>query len=770
MLEKVSITNVATYGEQPQHLDDLRQINFLFGTNGSGKTTISRVIANPTEHPSCAVNWRGARRLETLVYNSDFVDGNFTPQLRGIFTLGEAEADTLDKIEKARTLVADIETQIGNLKTTLGDADHSSGKRAELRELHNAFEEQCWKIKTTHDAHFQGAFTGLRSSRTKFCDKVLEEADTNQADVQSVEDLKVRARTVFAEGVARLPAVPTISADDLLSIEKEPILAKKVVGKDDIDIGALIRRLGNSDWVRQGLRYTEGPGTPCPLCQKPLDDELLAKLNDFFDETYLADIAAIARAEEAYRTFADAALITIDAVLASESPHIDVDKLRPFSDRLRTLITLNKGHIERKRKEPSTPVKLEPLAAPLSAVVTIIEQANNEIATHNALVDNLTAERKKLTSEIWKCLTDEKREIIGQYMNAKSSLDKAITGISTSIDTKNHALAAARTTLADLEKQVSSVQPTVTEINGILASFGFTSFKLATAGDKQQFYAIVRGDGSDARETLSEGERSFITFLYFYYLIRGSTSASGVNADRIVVFDDPVSSLDSDVLFIVSALIKRVLAEAVDGTGRVKQVFVLTHNIYFHKEVSFDPKRQQGERRAHETFWVVRKTARSTIIEGHQRNPIRTSYELLWAEVKNPRRSNLTIQNILRRILEHYFTILGNMDKDAVIAKFEGHDKQVCASLFSWINDGSHNFVDDLYVAADDTTVGRYLSVFKRIFDSTNHGAHYGMMMGPEDVAPVAEENRVATELMKEVVAITSSNQNSVTETPEAQS
>jgi wobble nucleotide-excising tRNase len=753
VLEEIRIADVATYGEHPQRLDGLRQINFLFGTNGSGKTTISRVIADPTVHPSCAVNWRGARPLESLVYNSDFVERNFIPQLRGIFTLGEVEGDTLDKIEEARAKAADIETQIGTLKTTLGALDHSSGKRAELRDLRNAFEEQCWNIKTTHDAHFQGAFAGLRNSRTKFCDRVLEEFVGNDAVIRPVEDLKARARTVFAEGVARLATVPTIDGQDLLDLEQEPVLAKKVVGKEDIDIGSLIRRLGNSDWVRQGLVYAEGPGSPCPFCQKALDEELLAKLNAFFDETYLADIAAIVRAEEAYRTFSDAILATVDAVLASGSPHIDVDKLRPFSDRLRTLITLNKGHIERKRKEPSAPVTLEPLAEPLGAVIAIIEQANREIANHNALVDNLAAERKTLTSEIWKCLTDEKKGIIGEYTTAKSNLDKAIAGISAGIETKTKALTEAQATLADLEKEVTSVQPTVTEINATLASFGFTSFKLATAGEKQQFYAIIRGDGSDARETLSEGERSFITFLYFYHLIRGSTSASGVNVDRIVVFDDPVSSLDSDVLFIVSALIKRVLAEAVDGNGRVKQVFVLTHNIYFHKEVSFDPKRQQGERRTHETFWVVRKAGNATIVEGHQGNPIRTSYELLWAEVRNPNRSNLTIQNVLRRILEHYFTILGNMDKDAVIAKFEGRDQQICASLFSWINDGSHNFADDLYVAADDTTVGRYLSVFRQIFKSTNHGAHYEMMMGPEEAipAPTEEPVAVAAELVTEV-------------------
>ena len=747
MIEEIQIVKVATYGDAPQLLHGLRPVNFLFGTNGSGKTTISRIIADPAAHPTCAVVWRGGRVLEALVYNRDFVVQNFSQQLRGIFTLGEVAAEKLAEIEKARAKVEEIEKQISVLKGTLGDPTNTSGKHGELRALRENFEAECWKIKTAHDRNFQAAFSGVRNSRARFCDKILEEAGANQAAVHPVDDLKARAHTVFAEGVGKLPTLASVHGADVLAVEQSPVLAKKVVGKEDIDIAGLIRRLGNSDWVREGLNYADGAGSPCPFCQKELDAELLVKLNAFFDEAYLADISEIARIEETYGTLSDVLLNGVDAALTSGNPHIDVEVLRPMVERLRSLVALNQRHIERKRKEPSLPITLEPLHEAIKEIATLIEKANAEIAKHNGLVDNLAAERRALTSEIWKCLIDERKDTIDAYVSGKAGLDKAIAGLSSGLESKAKEFAAARGVLAELEKGVTSVQPTVTEINNTLSSFGFTSFKLATAGEKEQFYRIVRSDGSDAQETLSEGERSFITFLYFYHLIRGSITASGVSVDRIVVFDDPVSSLDSDVLFIVSSLIKRILAEAVEGSGRVKQIFMLTHNIYFHKEVSFDPKRQ-GIRRTHETFWVVRKADGVTILDGHETNPIRTSYELLWGEVKNPNRSNLTIQNVLRRILEHYFTILGNMDKDAVIAKFEGRDQQVCASLFSWINDGSHNFADDLYVAADDTTVDRCLTVFKQIFEVTNHGAHYAMMIGGE-----ASTEEPAPDVFPEVVS-----------------
>ena len=89
-----------------------------------------------------------------------------------------------------------------------------------------------------------------------------------------------------------------------------------------------------------------------------------------------------------------------------------------------------------------------------------------------------------------------------------------------------------------------------------------------------------------------------------------------------------------------------------------------------------------------------------------------------------------------RRIVENYFKILGNVDTDYIVAQFDGPDQQVCASLFSWVNDGSHCAHDDLYISADEGLVARYLDVFRRIFEKTWHNAHYRMMMGPEPIAP----------------------------------
>jgi len=735
MLTELLVADAASYPPGAgQTLAGLKAINFIFGTNGSGKTTISRVIADPGSFAASRLTWSGSRELERHVYNSDFVTRNYAPQMAGIFTLGEAEAQTLREIEAAKAKVDEISDDIAKIEGTLG-RDAESGKRKEKRDLRSAFEASCWdNIKTVHDPHFQGAFGGLRASKAKFCDRLLDELAANQAALVSLEELKGRAATVFGGVVEREARLAAILANDLIALELSPILAKKVVGKEDVDIAGLIKRLGNSDWVRQGRSYLAHEPDTCPFCQQAIDDGFRRELTDYFDETYLADLAAIDLLIESYQSYSQALLRAVDNALSVNCRHLDQDLLLEKRGRLEATIEVNQRQLARKKAEAGSPVELKSLEALTAEVVGLIEAANIQIDRHNAMVENLAIEQERLISEIWKCLLEDQRPMVTAYVAGNDNLDRAISAMEGRLRDKGVELAEAQARLRELEKNVTSVQPTVNAINGLLQDFGFSNFELATAGEHHNLYEIKRPDGSDATPTLSEGERNFVTFLYFYHLLKGSVTTSGMTNDRIVVFDDPVSSLDSEVLFIVSTLIKSILEEACAGSGYIKQVFVLTHNIYFHKEVSFDSRRQDVCR-AHETFWIVRKINNASCVEGHGRNPIKTSYELLWNEVRYPQPGSVTLQNTLRRIIENYFKILGNQDKDSIIAKFDGRDKLVCASLFAWVNDGSHSFNDDLHISTDETHAAKYLEVFRQIFIRTEHEAHYRMMMGPEALA-----------------------------------
>ena len=84
----------------------------------------------------------------------------------------------------------------------------------------------------------------------------------------------------------------------------------------------------------------------------------------------------------------------------------------------------------------------------------------------------------------------------------------------------------------------------------------------------------------------------------------------------------------------------------------------------------------------------------------------------------------------MRIIIENYFKLLGKYGDDDLILKFATKEEQeICRSLISWINDGSHSINDDLYIELQDRTVEAYKKVFKDIFILTKHEGHYNMMM-----------------------------------------
>lgn len=733
MITAIRIAGEATYPAGGEQLTDLKKINYLFGHNGCGKTTISRAVNNAASCAGFTVTWANGHTLEALVYNRDFAEHNFGEQMPGIFTLGEESTQAAADIARLSEEIEALDRQLAGLRVQLQGDDGNSGRQGELAAARTALELACWKSQRDHKDKFEAAFTGHRGSRPAFCDKVLQEAAVEGVDLKTLEELTAQAKTVFQSAAPVEALISVVSFDRLAAFDGVAVLARQVIGRDDVVVAELIRRLGNSDWVKQGVEYLDAAAGKCPFCQQITPPNLTVELNDFFDEQYLRDVEAIAGLKRDYAAAIDTVCARIDAVLSAPSRFIDASALEEHYTAMKAVLELNQSRIDAKQREPSRVVELEPISTQSAIISAIITAANEAAERYNETIRDLGNAKRMLIAEVWRFVVEERRTDLDTFMTVSTSIQRTINGLQTSIIDK-----ATRRTEKDrkrrqIEESITSVRPTVDNINRILASFGFSNFKLEVAGKRNDMYRIVRLDGTDAARTLSEGERSFITFLYFYHRLAGSTSSTNTTAERIVVFDDPVSSLDADVLFIVSALIRKVISDTSDDRGNIKQVFVLTHNIYFHKEVSYDRRRPLAGVRAFETFWIVRKRDNVSSLHRYEHNPVKTSYELLWEEVRNPNRANLTIQNTMRRIVENYLIVLGGLKQDEVVAKFEGRDSQICASLFSWINDGSHSAHDDIYVAIDENAVEGYLRVFKQVFEKTGQGAHYRMMMRVAD-------------------------------------
>lgn len=719
MINKIKIENVATYEDTVEI--NPTAINYFYGSNGSGKTTISKVINDYTKYPTCDITYSNPSD-QIMVYNNDFVKENFSQSvsIRGIFTLGKDTKDCMDFIENANKEIENLKPQINGNKTTLR-------QKLERRIVEkNKIAEKCWKLKQRYNDIFSVAFKGYISSKEKFLNKCLYEKE-NKYDLLSEEEIIYKCKKVFSNSLTEYREIRNISYNKLKLLEDSKILSEKIIGKEDLQIGNLIKKLNNSDWVRHGIDYLDKSDSICPFCQKKIEDELKTTIYDFFDETYSRQCSELNSFKEEYKLYIESLINKLKEIIDLEIDILDTEKLINKIELINSKFKSNLLKIEEKMKLPSISIEIESLVNDFKEVTLIIDEYILAIKENNKLVKNISQEKNQLHGEIWRYIYAQLELDISEYNKIINGIEKAQQSINTSLQSKNQRLEELKRQINEKESEVTSVVHTVNEINRILRLFGFKNFKLAES-DQKGFYKIIRPNGEDAQETLSEGEYTFITFLYFYQLIKGSTEKTGIISDRIVVIDDPISSLDSNVLFIVSNLVKQILKDCQEKRNGIKQVFVLTHNVYFHKEITFKGSRESNTKE--ETFWMIRKLNGKSTISEYKDNPIQTTYELLWSELYDIQKINTaTIFNTLRRILEYYFNILGGIKYEECINKFEGEDKLICRSLISWINDGSHFIGDDLEMPMDSEKIEKYLEVFRLIFEKLGHGEHYKMMI-----------------------------------------
>ena len=360
MINEIQINPpVATY-LSPASMADLRKINFIFGANGTGKTTISRVIEQADGHTHCLLNWKNAAPLQSMVYNHDFIDKNFNQQssVKGVFTLGDNQVEAEREIARIQPEIEKISGQINSLNSQLSGEDGESGKRKELSDLEPFFQEKCWKQKQLHDEYFQAAFVGVRNSAERFKAKVLSEKASNTDNLLTLEALKEKAKTVFSDDITRVPTLTSISAASLITCESHPLLVKPIVGNQDVDIAALIDKLGNSDWVKQGLALLEKSDEICPFCQQTIDTEFAQSLEAFFSEAYDNDVQQITTLLNKYKALSEQLLITINANAECSNPFLDNELYNAEALALSERLKRNQNLLKNKLAEPSRKVSL----------------------------------------------------------------------------------------------------------------------------------------------------------------------------------------------------------------------------------------------------------------------------------------------------------------------------------------------------------------------------------------------------------------------------
>lgn len=735
VIKTIKLKNCATYLSEGTSIENCQKINFFYGPNGSGKSTISNFLQDPTDllYRECIIEWENDTAVDIMVYNRRFRERNFKENIAGVFTLGQATIEDIRALEEMKEQRAKKNEDYTTRGNTL------QKKLQEEIAYKATFRDTVWeRILKPNEADFQEAFSGFRNNKERFRDEVLRRYQISHSSTETRDALLVRAKTLFARKPEKCPIIPFVLdniVEQIAEIETAAIWSKVIVGNRDLPIGRLIEVLDNADWVSQGRKHLREDGI-CPFCQKQtITDELKNQLDAFFSGEYEQDVSLIKQFIGQYSSYTDELLSRIKTLRTSLGSYpaagIEASKIDSIIELLNGYFSKNKAEMLIKEKEPGRIISLTETAATTSSMKQLVINGNAAVTKHNEMVDNYTSEKDTLVADIWVFLMDENEALIAGYLNDIETFTKAKKGIQKGIDVCKQQLDDLDGKIVEAGKNITSVQPTVDEINRSLKSYGFTNFKIVPSPAQPNAYQIQRMDGTLATNTLSEGEETFISFLYFLQFAKGSIDVAKVSNRKVLVLDDPICSLDSTVLYIVSSLVKGLIKDVREGNSDVEQIFILTHNVFFHKETAFIDRRTEVCNDIH--FWIISKDNNISTIKAYERNnPIKTSYELLWEELKsNTNASLITTQNIMRRILENYFSILGKTKDDTIVDSFSTiEEKMICRSLLSWINDGSHTIPDDLYIDSYTDSIDRYKQIFKEVFFKMGHEAHYKMMMG----------------------------------------
>lgn len=737
-ISQISLKKVATFDENGASFKDLNSINFIYGANGSGKTTTSSFLKNLAENgiedkfANSKIAWYNNESLKIEVYNKQFKEEQLrNSQVKGIFTLGKKTNENLEKIEiKKESINKENEKKIKN-EASLQVLTQKKEKEEK------DFTDSCWeKLYKKNEEDFKETLEGFKR-KEKFKEKILKEFENdkhNQSKIVILEELKEKIGIVFSENQTELVPLEC-NLTDFDSIENHSIWEQEVVGSGGVAIADLIKKLSNEDWVACGREYIKD-NSICPFCQKEtITEEFKKQLESYFDTSYQESIETIKEKMEYYASRTAGALERLDEIVETEQKNqqtkLNTESFKRIVGTLNSKINGNQQKMHDKSKEMSRSFELESTKNEIKEIRDLIDTANQQIANHNEIIKDTKNQKKNCVEQTWKFLVNEFKSDIQEYNKKYCGLEKGINNLDKEISKNQEKIKKLENEIRELEKNMVSIKPIVNEINTLLKGYGFTNFGLACTED-EKFYRIQREDDQLVGETLSEGEVTFITFLYYYHLTKGSLKENDISKNKVLVIDDPISSLDSNILFIVSVLVKDLMKEAMEEKTNIKQIIILTHNTYFYKEITleYDLKCYQGKY----SFWIIRKDNNVSKIKDYKENPIKNSYELLWQEVKQAKENNaswVSLQNVMRRIIEYYFRILGGFKhNDSLSECFENIEEQrVCNSFISWFNDGSHGISDDLFVQSQDTSIETYLKVFEKIFKETGHEAHYKMMM-----------------------------------------
>ncbi|WP_406562351.1 AAA family ATPase [Klebsiella pneumoniae] len=572
----LTIRGVKSYGtDRDVRIDLSSRVTLIYGQNGSGKSTISNFFTGyyPDKYAKC--RFESADELSSLVFNQDYIERKFSLEKvqPGIFTLSETNQELQERIETNTSRLTAIAGALTTLDEQIKDREKMEQK------ITDDCASRMFKRTAGERSVFSDFLTGAKYQKNFFERiKGINSAETafNMADLEERLNLLERSKGTSNSQLA-LPLEPG-SSPDVTRLLEAPLQTAS-----GTQFSEFIARLGNADWIRSGHQFVTDDR--CPFCQQSFDAvHFASELAGMYDRTYELDLEALSDAHEGLKK--DIEKLTAFQESLFRHPAIPEDS-SVFSI-LRSLILLWETNLQRiagKMDRPSCAFTLEETETAWALLAQETEAINAQIAEGNRLAINYDTERSKLRDDIYTCL----RYICDEYLQAYQNELQEVSSQRRKYEQDVAALLKEKVQLGreicQLAERLSVIQPTIDEINKNLVALGITDFSICCHDEQLKLYRLQRNSDphdADIFHTLSEGEKTLIALLYFLESCTGSiTTEAASYGGKLVVIDDPISSLSHNYIYEVASLIKRKLIQP----GTARHLVILTHNMFFFQEM-----------------------------------------------------------------------------------------------------------------------------------------------------------------------------------------
>lgn len=665
-IQKIKGLGVYADYTRPAVTQDFAVKNLIYGWNYSGKTTLSRLFAlleskqpNPDlsdcsftfdtdKGPITEANFAQSP-LTVRVFNSDFVarNLNFTGgAFEPILLLGAESDEAQKKLDHCEAMATRARQRFGEIGSKIAALN---------KKLSDAKTNEAARIKK--DLGLVAAYTATHLQSDIIAVELLDESQILSNETYKA-DLKLaltsdQDKPYKIDEMSVVLLLTGLHSEAKAALSKTPSLASTL---DHLVKNPLIER-----WVETGLPLHTEKDT-CEFCGGSLSEHRLAELKAHFSKDLAEHKQKIdqllARVERAKIEFTPPKEAELNAQFRERFASAKAQVTTPI-ERYNKAVSDLANDLHKKIDAPFMAMAPQPLpenlAQPIHDAVKVI---NDVIGDNNKVADNFVTAKRAAIERL-------RLHYVQEFLDAfdMQAHDRELARLQRHKDQFGRFGNAIQTEILRLKAVISQAQRGREDINQRLESLlGSQSVQInvITIRDQERFQ-LIRRDGRPANH-LSEGEKTAIAFAFFLTKLKELKSEQFKEA--IVYIDDPISSLDSNHIFQVTATIKETFFHKDLGgswTTQCKQVFFSTHNFEFFSLLrELQPKSDAASRH----YLVKRITPKESRLSNMPKSlgKYSSEYHFLFDVIndfyKSPDKDDHTIlmllPNAIRRFVELY--------------------------------------------------------------------------------------------------------------------